>query len=202
MLTRERILDLFAELNDELCAGGIRGDVFIVGGAAIPLAYDARPATRDVDAIWRPSSDVRQAVARVARRHDDLPEDWLNDGVKAFLPGDDHGERRVVYENDCLTVSAASPEYLLATKLLASRVGRDEDDIRRLYGLCGFSTVDQGLDLLERYYPGRPMEAKGAVLARGPAGRRRRLTAPARRGRTDLPPAAPPGRTTGDRQGP
>ena len=160
MLTRERILELFAELNDELCREGIRGVAFIVGGAAMTVAYDARPATRDVDGIWKPSTEVRAAAARVANRNDDLEPDWLNDSVKGFLPGDDQGKSKVVYDNDCLTVSAASPEYLLATKLLASRVSRDEDDILMLYDLCGFTTVDDGLELIERYYPGQPIEAK------------------------------------------
>lgn len=26
--------------------------------------------------------------------------------------------------------------------------------------ICGFTTVEQGLDTVERYYPGRPIEAK------------------------------------------
>jgi hypothetical protein len=160
VLSRERILELFAELNGELCSVGLRGDVFIVGGAAMAVAYDARPATRDVDGIWHPSTEVRAAIARVASRHDDLDVDWLNDGVKGFLPGEDHGSPRVVYDDDCLSVRAASPEYLLATKLLASRVSRDEDDILLLYDLCGLTTVDEGLDLVERYYPGPPIEAK------------------------------------------
>lgn len=160
MLSREQILQLFAELNDELCRAGIRGDVFVVGGAAMVVAYDARPATRDVDAIWQPSSDVRAAAGRVARRHDDLDDDWLNDGVKGFLPGDDRGVPKVVYDDECLTVSAGSPEYLLATKLMASRVSRDEDDILLLFQLCGYSTVAEGLEIVERYYPDRPIEAK------------------------------------------
>jgi hypothetical protein len=160
VLTRERILDLFGQLDGELCRAGVRGDVFILGGAAMAVAYDARPATRDVDGIWQPSSEVRRAIHQVAARHDDLEDDWLNDGVKGFLPGEDHGAPRVVYDGDCLTVSAASPEYLLATKLLASRVSRDEDDILLLYRLCDLTTVDQGLELIERYYPGRPIEAK------------------------------------------
>lgn len=160
MLSRERILELFAELDDELAAVGTRGDVFIVGGAAMAIAYDARPSTQDVDGIWHPSKEVRDAAHRVAARHDDVEEDWLNDGAKDFLPGPDPGASPVVYEGACLSVSAGSPEYLLATKLLASRVSRDEEDILLLYGLCGFTTVDEGLDLLERYYPGRPIEAK------------------------------------------
>ncbi|HEX6418051.1 MAG TPA: DUF6036 family nucleotidyltransferase [Acidimicrobiales bacterium] len=160
MLSRRRILDLFAELDDELCRAGVRGDVFIVGGAAMAVAYDARPATRDVDAIWHPSAEIRTAAERVAARHDDLDAAWMNDGVKGFLPGDDPGHGPVVYDGECLTVSAASPEYLLATKLLASRVSRDEADILLLYELCGFTTVAEGLELVERYFPSRPIEAK------------------------------------------
>lgn len=160
MLTRGRILELFAELDDELCRANVRGDVFIVGGAAMAVAYDARPATRDIDGIWHPSREVRDAARRVADRHADLDADWLNDGVKGFLPGEDAGKKPVVYEGTCLTVSAASPEYLLATKLLASRVSRDEDDILLLYDRCGFTSVDEGLDLVERYYASRPIEAK------------------------------------------
>lgn len=159
MLTRERILELFGELDNELGRSGVRGDVFIVGGAAMAVAYEARPATRDIDAIWHPSNEIREAAARIAARHDDLEPDWLNDGVKGFLPGDD-ASPRVVYDGNVLTVSAASPEYLLATKLLASRVSRDEDDILLLYDLCGLTSVDEGIDVVERYYPGRPIEAK------------------------------------------
>ena len=160
MLTRERILGLFAELDDELCRAEVRGDVFVVGGAAMTVAYDARPSTRDVDGIWHPSTEVRTAAAQVAARHDDIESDWLNDAVKGFLPAHDPVPTTVIYDGECLTVSVPSPDYLLATKLLASRVGRDEDDILLLYDLCGLTTVDQGLDLIERYYPGRPIEAK------------------------------------------
>ena len=49
-------------------------------------------------------------------------------------------------------MAAASPEYLLAMKLMASRVERDQDDIREHYKLCGFQTGDDGLELLVRYY--------------------------------------------------
>jgi hypothetical protein len=167
MLSRDRILQLFVELDEGLCARDVRGDVFMVGGAAMALAYDARPSTRDVDALWHPSREVREVAATVAARHDDLDADWLNDGVKGFLPGEDRGVPRVVYEGTCLTVSAGSPEYLLATKLLASRVSRDEEDILLLYDLCEFTTVDQGLELLERYYPSRPIEAKVGFFLEG-----------------------------------
>ena len=164
MLSRQLILALFAELNAELEAVNIRGDVFIIGGAAMAVAYDARPSTRDIDAIWEPSVEVREAAKRVARNHDDLPDDWLNDGAKAFMPRKDRGEQRVVFEGKFLTVRAASPAYLLATKILASRVSRDEDDILLLYSLCGFTSVDEGVRLVEKFYPGVPIEAKARFL--------------------------------------
>ena len=37
-------------------------------------------------------------------------------------------------------------------KVLAARLDRD-DDIRALAGLCGLSTADEVLDLVERFYP-------------------------------------------------
>jgi hypothetical protein len=111
---------------------------------------------------------VREVAAKVASHHDDVDADWLNDGAKGFLPGEDEGIKKVVYESEFLTVRAASPEYLLATKLLASRVSRDEDDIMFLYGLCAFTTVDEGLDLVQRYYGNRPIEAKVRFMLEEP----------------------------------
>ena len=75
-------------LDEELGRVGIRGELFVVGGAAMALAYDARRSTVDVDAIFVPSSDVRRASRKVAEALEMEP-DWLNDAAKAFLPGDD-----------------------------------------------------------------------------------------------------------------
>ena len=151
LFDREGLLIALRSLDEELGAVGVRGDVFVVGGAAMALAYDARRATVDVDAIFVPAVEVRMAVARVAERLH-IDEDWLNDGAKAFMPGSDP-ERIGVFEGDHLSVAAASPRYLLAMKLLASRLERDQDDIRFLYDLCGFSTAEEGLNLVESTYP-------------------------------------------------
>ena len=69
-----------------------------------------------------------------------LDPDWLNDGAKAFMPGKDPNQVSV-FEGDNLSVAAASPRYLLAMKLLAARVDHDQDDIRALYELCGFTSA-------------------------------------------------------------
>jgi hypothetical protein len=152
LLDREGLLTALRALDEELAASDIRAEVFVVGGAAMALAYDARRATVDVDAIFVPAAEVRAAAARVAERLD-LDSDWLNDGAKAFMPGPDP-ERIGVFEGTNLSVAAASPRYLLAMKLLAARVERDQDDIRVLYRLCRFTTAEEGLDLVESVYPG------------------------------------------------
>ena len=58
-----------------------------------------------------------------------------------------------MYENAGLQVSAASPRYLLALKLLAARPEQDADDIRFLYGLLKLRTAQEGLDVLLAAYP-------------------------------------------------
>lgn len=163
-LTRAMIERLLSELGDELARAGLRGEVFIVGGAAMVLALDARPSTMDIDAIFRPASEVRAAAARVAAAHDDVPEDWLNDGVKGFLPAVEDPHPSILFERPSLSVSVAGAEYLLAMKLLASRVARDDDDILTLCGVLGITDVDEGLAVLDRFYPGRPIEAKVRFL--------------------------------------
>ena len=151
MLDRTGLLAALRQLDLDLGRLGIRAELFVVGGAAMAIAYDARRSTTDVDAVFVPTQAVRIAAARVAEELG-LEPDWLNDGAKGFMPGED-AERIGVFEGDHLSVAAASPRFLLAMKLMASRVDRDQDDIRTLYQLCGFTTSDHGLDLLQQFYP-------------------------------------------------
>jgi hypothetical protein len=165
-LGREDIRALLDDLSAELAARGARAELFLVGGAALAVAYDATRATRDLDAVFVPAGIVRQAAAAVAEQRG-LAEDWLNDAVKGFLPGPDPDAQRF-YSSDSLIVDVASPRYLLAMKLFAARAEIDADDIILLYRQLGFTTVDEGLDLVEQAYPGRPVPATAA--------RSRRLT--------------------------
>jgi len=151
MLGRDEIRAALAGLDDELAGSPVKASIFVVGGAAMAIAYDARRSTVDVDAVFAPTREVREAAHRVAERLG-LSDDWINDGAKAFLPGDDP-DRITVYEGRNVQVAAASPKYPLAMKLLASRVERDQDDIRTLYRLCGFTTAEEGLQVVEEAYP-------------------------------------------------
>jgi hypothetical protein len=65
-LGREDIHGLLDDLSIELASLGARADLFLVGGAAIAIAYDAARATRDLDAVFLPTEVVRQAALAVA----------------------------------------------------------------------------------------------------------------------------------------
>jgi len=63
-LGRAELLEAFELLDEELRRRAVRAEVFDVGGAAMAIAYDVRRSTRDVDAIFAPTGEVRAASPR------------------------------------------------------------------------------------------------------------------------------------------
>jgi hypothetical protein len=149
--TRAKILSALEALGSELTDKGVRGQIFIVGGAAMALAYSTRRVTKDVDAVFEPKRVIYDAATRVAEELG-LPEDWLNDAVKSFMPGPDEHPRPVPDVHG-IEVTTASPRYLLAMKLMAMRFGEDDEDIDILLGECGIRTAEDALALLSSVYP-------------------------------------------------
>lgn len=152
-LSGKDLRGLFGELNDELAAAECKGELYLVGGAVMCLAYAARPSTEDVDAYFRPVREVREAAARIAARSR-VPADWLNDAVKAYLS--EHGDYRPWLELSHLRIMMAQPEYLLAMKCLAFRIGaefHDEDDVRFLLRLLDIESYARAVEIITRYYP-------------------------------------------------
>jgi hypothetical protein len=151
-LTRADIQRLFELLDAELGREDVVGEVYLVGGAVMCLALNARAATRDVDAFFRPARVIRQAAARVAVQVG-VPENWLNDAVKGFLG--ERGEFEPFLERDYLRVFVARPEYLLAMKCVSMRLGeefQDLDDVRFLLRYLNIESVDAALDTVRRYF--------------------------------------------------
>ena len=147
-MDRAQILAALTALGEELHEHGVTADLYVVGGAAIALAYDERRSTRDIDAVFVPKSAVYAAAARV-RDNLDLPEGWLNDAVKGFLLGPDPFHTEII-EVPGLRCEVASPEMVLVLKCLAHRLGEDDDDVRLLTAAAGLHDPDDVLDLVER----------------------------------------------------
>lgn len=145
----QRLLEL---LDEELRARDVLGELYLVGGAVMCLALNAREATRDVDAFFRPTAAIREAAKAVARRAD-VPPGWLNDAVKGYLG--EHGEYDAFLELPNLRVYVARPEYLLALKSMAMRIGAefaDVDDVRYLLRYLNITSADQAIGIVSRYF--------------------------------------------------
>ena len=151
--SRRDIERLFDRLNDELARRDIAGEVYVVGGAVMCLVFDARASTRDIDAFFRPAKEVRTAARAVAAASG-LPDDWLNEAVKGYLSHKEDFHRYLDLPN--LRVLTASPEYLLAMKCLAMRLGEgfhDEEDVRFLLRYLNLTDYGKALEVVTRYYP-------------------------------------------------
>lgn len=151
-LSREDIKCLFEALNARLATRNVRGELYVVGGAVMCLVLNARPSTRDVDALFVPSKEMRDAAAEVAREMG-LPEKWLNDAVKGFLSPNDDFEPFLDLSH--LKVFCAAPAYLLAMKALSMRIGeefQDENDVRYLLRYLNIETYEEALSVVTRYY--------------------------------------------------
>lgn len=151
-LTRAEILDLFGLLDRELGAAGAEGEVYLVGGAVMCLALEARDSTRDVDATFAPTAVIREAASRVAAKAG-VPDRWLNDAVKGYLSP--RGEYDPFLDLPHLRVFVARPEYLLAMKCAAMRLGeefRDLEDVRYLLRYLNLSRVEEALEIVTRYF--------------------------------------------------
>jgi hypothetical protein len=152
-MDRDEIVEALTALAAELESRGISAEMYIVGGAAIALAFDERRATRDIDAVFEPKASVYEAAAVVGERLG-LPGGWLNDAVKGFLAGDDPTAAPVL-DLPGLRCLAASPQILLALKVLAHRVGEDEKDVRLLASELGLTGAEEVLAIAERTYGDR-----------------------------------------------
>jgi predicted nucleotidyltransferase len=162
LLDRAAIENALRRLGDRLAKRGVIADVYIFGGAAMALAYDARRATRDIDAVFHPHGVVQEEARAVAEELG-LPTWWLNEQASVYVaPGGDAAAARV-FDHPGLRVSAASPEHLLAMKVLAAR-RRDADDIRFLVRHLHLSTADEVLALSAEIFPDEDPPARARLV--------------------------------------
>lgn len=158
-MSQEQTLRAFQALDKELAADGVKAEVGVVGGAAMVLAFNARKATRDVDAVFEPSTSVRAAAERVARTQR-LPPDWLNDAAMGFMPADTQ-PRTIQLNLPNLVVWTPPPQYLLAMKAIAARFdSNDAADVRTLIRHLGLKRVEDVLQVVDNYYPRNQVPAK------------------------------------------
>lgn len=167
LLDAEQIRALLTELGQRLDARGIEARLFLVGGAAMALAFSRRRVTRDLDAVFEPKKEIYDEAAALAREHG-LPKDWLNDSVKGLLPDREQPiEGTSSFSAPGIRVGVAAPQYLFAMKAMAARQEADGDDLRLLARALKLKTSAQALDLVERFYGAQRLTAKTQLIIKG-----------------------------------
>lgn len=164
MYSRQRILQLLNRLNAELQRAGVTAEVCLFGGAAMVLAFDAREATRDVDAVFAPTDTLRQAIAAVARDEGES-EDWMNDAVKGFVSSTPVTTDEGLPVLSHVRLLRPADDYLLAMKCLAARAAGDHAtgdraDVALLIRKLNLRTVDAVVEVIRRYYHDRVVPAR------------------------------------------
>ena len=162
-LDRRRILELFDELSGELRFTRTRAQVYIIGGAAMSLAFSRDRTTRDVDArIDAGHSRLTEAVQKIGRKYG-LGDTWLNDQATTAIPRATDTRARTLYDSPYLTVTGASAEHLLAMKLLAAR-NVDRQDIATLVDHLQLEGPEGALRIHEDLFPDERLKDEAREL--------------------------------------
>lgn len=164
MLTREEAEAALQELVEELERLGHKSDIYIVGGAALMLGFGARDATRDIDAVLTPRTEILPLVAQIARRRN-LTDDWLNSAAAMYVPPwPDDPNPRLIISTGRVQVSIASAEMLLAMKIHASRGRQDIDDLRFLLAEVGIDNYEDAVSHFEHFYEDDPIKNRAIKI--------------------------------------
>jgi predicted nucleotidyltransferase len=158
---RTQLEQAFTALGDRLVRRGVVADVFVVGGAAMALAYDATRVTRDVDSLVIPHGVVLEEARNVAKDLG-LPPWWLNEQASVYISGKDDPDKRRVFDHPGLRVTAASPRHIFAMKALAART-RDIDDLRLLAEIIGVDSAETAVQIYAEFFPDEPVPARTAA---------------------------------------
>lgn len=128
LLTRRQLQDALQRLAGRLYRRGVHAELYVFGGGAMVLGYNAREATMDLDTAIRAHHGPVITEAKVVADELGFPLWWLNEQATVYLPIRRDTEAVTIIERPGLTVVAASTHHLLAMKVRAARQ-RDIADI-------------------------------------------------------------------------
>jgi hypothetical protein len=171
-LSREEIVSAFQRISDELGKRNVKGELCLFGGSVMVLAFSARVSTKDVDAIFQPAREIREAASSVGAQSG-FAANWLNDAAKGFVSARHETIPGNLPQFPNLRLTMPTPEYLLAMKCLASRIGAvetDSDDVNDIVFLIRhlkLKSAAEVMDLVASYYPPGRIPVKSQYLVEG-----------------------------------
>lgn len=175
-LSRDEIESALAELADKLNARNVKAKIYLVGGAVMVLAFDARFTTGDIDGSIYPTDDVLAVAAEIGESRG-LGSEWLNNRASQFVPVFKEPDWQPILRAGNVEIVAADERSMLAMKMRAGRGSRDRLDINFLVKRCGITSITEALELYEEFFPKDPLPDRTlplldeAIEALGPQSR-------------------------------
>ena len=136
-LNKENIQLLFQTFAKEYESLGGKEDLnlYLVGGAAILFNFNYRKSTIDIDALFKNTKIVEEAIKNTAQIMN-LTDDWLNQDFKdtpSFSPKIVEKAKLFKEYGNTVKVFLLEPKYIISMKLKSSRpTGGDLDDIIKM----------------------------------------------------------------------
>ncbi|WP_296257438.1 DUF6036 family nucleotidyltransferase [uncultured Ezakiella sp.] len=159
-MDRQLIEKYLLELDKRLGDKGLKGSINIYGGSCLALVYDLRGSTKDIDAIFEPKNEIYKIAEEIAFEND-LPKDWLNDGVKGFLTNEMEYNEYDLIGLENLKIYYPTAETMLAMKLISLRTdSSDIEDIKGLMDIVGIKSTEELISLVEKFYPPRTISLR------------------------------------------
>lgn len=165
--TANDIRNYFAKIGELAEQQGRRFEIAVFGGSSLALSFDWRESTHDID--YMPISGAEQEIADLANEAADLlhlPQDALRSDVSIFAA--DHPD--LIPQGDYppggaggLRVFVASPQYMLAMKVLSMRSSLETQDCRDVWHLldaCQMTTAAEVEQLVQGFYPDNHMPVR------------------------------------------
>ena len=164
------MLSIFEEMGKACREEGVYYEIAIYGGSALMLSFDYREATFDIDFV--PVSGAADKIAEIANRATaalGFPPNLLRDDVSVFVS--DAARYEVYGEfpkgDGNLRIFSATPEYILAMKMMAMRSTAETEDLRDIWELadaCGINDAEAATGLLEKFYPGKRLPVRNRLI--------------------------------------
>ena len=171
--TSEKLLHLFNRIANLAAGDDQRLEIGVYGGSCLMLAGNFRQATQDVDYVAYANKQYIAHLGAWVGRENGMDEGWFNDGVIPYLSPNveefktAHHLFAVLPANDnpALSVYIPTADYLLAMKLMASRLDeaeqqKDKADILGLMNVLKLANKEQAVEIACKYYPDARINAK------------------------------------------
>lgn len=151
-LTKELFLEILEVLDEKLGENRLELSLNIYGGTVMMACFDARPATKDIDALFETSPIIDNILINIAETYD-LDKNWINQDIREPLRQLKQESLKEIYQFKNLKVFAPSAEQMLAMKILSARPEpfKDFDDAEHLIKILEIETLEQVLAIFDKY---------------------------------------------------